>query len=532
MLLKRNVWNWLILFSLLMMLMAVRSPQPAQAQTPGVNLLRNGDFEEGDITWPMQDGIPEVQIAPGWRGFYVDNPPAYAVVPYACMDKPNCSYWRRPEFRDVKSGEFAYRVHQGWRAQKYFSFSGQHEAGLYQQVSGITPGTPLRFTAHMMTWSCMASAEQWNVCPTGHLSNNPAPMHTKVGIDPTGGTNPWAGTVIWSPEISAIDTWTLFAVEAQAVNSTVTVFTYSRANWHDYIFRVHNDVYVDTAALVVIGETPETPAPPPPTQESPVDVTPVPTPTPAATPPPRSDGAVVHIVSSGDTLSAIARRYNVPADQIIALNNIANPSILVVGQELVISRPGGVVAPPPQPTVAPTETPSPTPVDVTTPITLPLPTQEPSEPLPVALSGQLCLLAYSDSNADGVRQPEEPLLPGVTFTIQGDNQPLLYTTTGIQEPFCFTDLPVGTYQVIAQVSAADAAMIANAYSVVISPDAPLELALGFSQNIPEVADAVVPEPTVAPEAPAAAVSPWSIVLSVFGVVCLLGSGGLFLVRRR
>ena len=36
----------------------------------GVNLLRNGDFEAGaGEAWPFQDGIPEVQVAPGWRAF-------------------------------------------------------------------------------------------------------------------------------------------------------------------------------------------------------------------------------------------------------------------------------------------------------------------------------------------------------------------------------------------------------------------------------------------------------------------------------
>ncbi len=527
---KCGFWNWIVLLSWLLAGLAVYAPQPVQAQAPGENLLTNGDFEGGGATWPLQDGISEVQIAPGWRAFFVDQPPAYAAIPYPCMENPGaCGYWRRPEFRDVKITEYAERVHQGTRAQKYFSFNGQHEAGLYQQVSNITPGTWLRFSAHMITWSCMASAERWNHCPTGSRSNNPAPMHTKVGIDPTGGTNPWAATVIWSPELSAIDNWTLFAVEAQAVNSTVTVFTYSRADWDDHIYRVHNDVYVDTAALVVIGETP------PPAQDAPPAAVPQPVeyiPGPTATPQP--DGTVVHTVRSGDTLFAIALDYKVPPEQITTLNNITTASLLAIGQELVISRPGGVPAPAPQPTAAPVEA-TVAPLGITPPITLPVPTQENATQVAALLAGnRLCLLAYQDANADGLHQAEEALLPGVTFTIQGLSEQWQYTTNGMQEPFCFTDLATGQYQVVAQASAGYAATIANAYMLVLNPGTQLELAMGFSQNPSEPGERAALEAPVTPETPTAkSASPLPLILGALGVVCLIGAGGvgLFVLRR-
>jgi hypothetical protein len=189
----------------LWMLMLTIGPGLAavSAQQGGTNLLVNGDFEwwDWDIrSWPLQDGIPEVQICPGWRAFYVDNAPENVPVP----DK-----WKRPEFRDVKSEEYAYRVHSGRLAQKYFTFGGQHIAGLYQQVGGITPGTPLRFSAYMQTWSCMAG-DQWNICPTGHLSNSPSPMHTKVGMTRPAAPIPGAGTVVWEFGDQRLRVWTLF----------------------------------------------------------------------------------------------------------------------------------------------------------------------------------------------------------------------------------------------------------------------------------------------------------------------------------
>lgn len=313
-----------------------------QAQQGGTNLLANGGFEWWDPTtavWPFQDGIPEVQVCPGWRAFYVDNPPSYAQVP---------QYWRRPEFRDVKAGEYPGRVRSGNLAAKYFSFAGQHEAGFYQQVSGIAPGTPLRFSVYMQTWSCMPNPDAWNICPTKDKSNEPAPMHTRVGIDPTGGTNPWSANVVWSWEINAYDTWTYFQVEANAQNSTVTVFTYSRPDWTDTWFRVHNDVYVDDASLVALDEVlptatlePVAPVEPTATLDPSLPTsTPAPAATPAPTATPRPDGATVHVVQEGDTLGAIALQYQVSVATLLQLNGLTDSNRLSIGQELVIAVPG------------------------------------------------------------------------------------------------------------------------------------------------------------------------------------------------
>jgi hypothetical protein len=279
------------------------APVGAQQPTNPTNLLTNGDFEAWDWnvnSWPLQDGISEIQVCPGWRAYYVDNPPPNVPLPES---------WKRPEFRDVKAAEFPNRVRSGFLAQKYFSFGGQHIAGLMQQVGGIAPGTPLRFSAYMMTWGCMAGEGEWNVCPTGDKSNNPSPMHTRIGIDPTGGTNPWAASVVWSAEREAYDQWTLFQVDATAQNSTVTVFTYSHADWFDSVFRIHNDVYIDDASLIALNETPAPPptatsAPPMDTPVSAPEDTPAPEPTsssPTATPQPTATATMTPTVTSTST---------------------------------------------------------------------------------------------------------------------------------------------------------------------------------------------------------------------------------------
>lgn len=44
----------------------------------------------------------------------------------------------------------------------------------------------------------------------------------------------------------------------------------------------------------------------------------------------------VHIVQSGESLTAIAQQYGVSAEEVISFNNISNPDAIYVGQELVI----------------------------------------------------------------------------------------------------------------------------------------------------------------------------------------------------
>ncbi len=63
-------------------------------------------------------------------------------------------------------------------------------------------------------------------------------------------------------------------------------------------------------------------------------VIPLPSPTPTATPTP--EGARIHVVKSGETLFSIAQRYGVTLAALSQANGIMDPTILRVGQQLVI----------------------------------------------------------------------------------------------------------------------------------------------------------------------------------------------------
>lgn len=186
---------------------------------------------------------------------------------------------RMPEFKP--SAPYKDRIHGGGNSQQYFTYHGTHIAGIYQTVSGIQPGSKVRFTIWAQAWA--SNKDDANSSADG------GPMHMKVGIDPTGGTNPWSGSVVWSGEQNPLDNWSAFAVEAVARNNKVTVFTYSAP---DYPTK-HNDVYWDDASLTVVAQpipptsTPRPYVPPtrvPSTPTSTPTITPTPTNTPTATP--------------------------------------------------------------------------------------------------------------------------------------------------------------------------------------------------------------------------------------------------------
>ncbi len=371
--------------------LTLAAPFASHAQTPGQNLLTDGDFEAP--AWRAQDGIGELVIAPGWRAWYVDigQIRSYVKQPSNCDTSDPACYWMRPEFNSADFAAFPNRVHNGFKAQKYFSYGRMHEGGLYKQVIGIQPDATLRFSIFMQAWQCSVPA----ACgQNGSRSDAPAEMHLRVGIDPYGGTDPFGANVIWSPEKPAFDHWVQFSVQAQAKNSAVTVFTHSRAEW-DWP-RVNNDVYLDDASLTVVGEGTAQPT-----------GSPAPTITPANTLTPRADGAIVHIVGPTDTLYGISLQYGVSYDDLLQLNNLSRTSILNIGQPIVVKAGMGTVvgsstplaaatsAPPKEtPTLAPTLAPAVTPTPLP-PAAAPTDAAQPSQPAQDRSNTTLVLVAVA-----------------------------------------------------------------------------------------------------------------------------------------
>ena len=174
--------------------------QTAMAQEP-VNLLENGDFTE----------TSSGGIAAGWTPFAISDehaPPHYHL---ATVDGRQVQQW-----------------------------SGDGLAGVYQQVT-VEAGTAVRLEATTRAWS--TSGESPGV------SQEPAWVRQRVGLDPLGGTDPLASTVMWSAPGQLLDTWGTLAVETYAEAATVTVFLSAYPNAP----RRHNDIYFDAARLFVVA---------------------------------------------------------------------------------------------------------------------------------------------------------------------------------------------------------------------------------------------------------------------------------------
>ncbi len=141
-------------------------------------------------------------------------------------------------------------MRSGATALKYFNFYARNEsAGVYQRVTGISPGQWLAFTLWTQVWTsnCDASVLPDDVPSSGYEPGN---LEARICIDTDGGALDFdQGTVcsdfvrepIW-------DKYTQIRVSAPAAASEVNVVLNTRAEWSVK----HNDTYADDAALFAV----------------------------------------------------------------------------------------------------------------------------------------------------------------------------------------------------------------------------------------------------------------------------------------
>ena len=249
----------------------------------GESLLRNGGFEAewGDERSHNCLVVPEggdpydytrgnIFTPPGWITWYRHQPGS----------------WDQPEVRDAWASLDPRRARGGEKGVVLFTFYRKHDAGFLQKVQ-VTPGQRLRLTTWAHAWSnhAMESGRpddpEWSdgagkqvvAWPAGGLPSDTGlpqedakPNFTfRVGIDPSGGTNPLAPSVVWGLGYHIYNGYCLeLAVEAVAQAGEVTIFLRSSTLW---AFK-HNDAYWDDAMLEVVGEGPP-PEPEPPPKDPP-----------------------------------------------------------------------------------------------------------------------------------------------------------------------------------------------------------------------------------------------------------------------
>jgi hypothetical protein len=467
-----KMWITLLIGSVLIVsLGAAWLPARRVTAQQTVNLLENpsfeGDFEircsfPGGKPWiavPCDGPLPSrpwqtVRMAKGWSAWW--QPPNedrsakdfYDTFPNYCgqLAPGDCVAWHMPEYSDTRSmPQDPPRIRSGENSQKYFTFWSVHEGGVYQVVEGIRPGTALRFSIYMQAWS---ATKLNGVEPNPHFSFGQTGMHMKIGIDPTGGTDPWSKDIVWSAEKDVYDQFERYEVQAVARSNKVTVFTHSRPENP----MEHNDVYLDDADLAAVGGgySPSIVVNPPPAMVA-VEGKP------AAS----NGGRISHVVMPGDTLFALALQYGVPVDQIMALNGLKPDSRIEIGRELIIALPA------PKP-------PAPTDQVAGNPF---VSTGETGSG-----RGTVCVRAFVDRDNNGLLVAGElPLAVGGLHlsVLNAQNELVADRTLDTADgETCFTDLPATTYRVLADPPSGYRATQQRRWSISLTSDAIIAVPFG------------------------------------------------------
>jgi hypothetical protein len=183
---------------------------PTPTPLPPVNLIGNPGFEDGAV---KETG--DLTVPVGWH------------VWSSCSGVIHSELEAHPP--QVRSGTFAARVWQSYNTC---------QMGFYQQVN-VTSGKSYQFTAYGFSWSTgnpvVGSASQ-------------ATMKMWIGIDPNGGANPLAASIVWSDPQAAMDAYGIFSISAVAKSGVITVVLRSAPDWG----MARNDTFWDDTSLFMV----------------------------------------------------------------------------------------------------------------------------------------------------------------------------------------------------------------------------------------------------------------------------------------
>lgn len=526
------------LLVLLTLLLAVAGV-PVGAQDGG-NLLRDGSFE-GSYTGR---GSGDLNIPADWNIWVAEPTGQYTNI------RPTAFPHRGPD-PDPQQGTMAINFDRAWST---------YTVAVYQQVS-VAEGSNVRGTAYGYLHTCLVPEDNQKCNSSTQFG-----AYIKVGIDPNGGTNPNDSDIVWSGNSSPHDTWQQLAVEATATAGTVTFFIYTSQSTFgsaDNNVEAHlNRTYFDNASLTLAGgggavagsgdsggsggQQQQAAPPPPPAAVGRVTAQDE-----------RDDGSIVHVVQPGNTIDSIAVAYGVTRQDIMALNNISDPRIIQIGQELII-REGdgssndedegdsdggeegdngeeGEEADPDREYLDPEDA-EPAPV-VSVASGKVLPARDPA-----ATSASVCVMLFDDANQNRIQEDGEPLLSGGNITLRNSGSEAgSHTTDGASEPHCFQELASGEYVTVASAPSGYGLTTPNQFRVRANPGTTVNVVFGAAQGVvpamipPPDASLPVEEPEVAPQAepenPLLANS-GLIVFGLAGLVLVIGTGASLIMGRR
>ncbi|MEM7111683.1 MAG: LysM peptidoglycan-binding domain-containing protein [Chloroflexota bacterium] len=207
-------------------------------------------------------------------------------------------------------------------------------------------------------------------------------------------------------------------------------------------------------------------------------------------PTPDAEGIIYIDVQSNDSLWSIAARAGLSLAELLELNGLGEDAVIQPGDRLIVGR----VTP------MPTETPEPT-VTATLPPPTPRPTEGPNKTA-------VCLLAFDDTNQNGIQDADEPLKAGVVFTVFNDAAVVgNYVTDAVSEPYCLEGLQPGNYQITRSVDANETLTTDGNWTLLLAKDAVLTQAFGSFEGTAVSPIDVDPTVVVPTSPPAAIVTP-------------------------
>ena len=201
--------------------------------------LQNGSFEGGCSYWrDPATGKPHdsVDVPDGWVFFW------------------DPSLYKLPEVRVIKDEEpylAPRRIYSGTQALRWFTLYSNGDIGVLQQVPAET-GHLYRAQGFAHVWYSQRDnpyLSEWkDLYGIWHVILNGDPgMEIMIGIDPTGGQDPWSVDVVWTGK-NIYEEYGKVTVQATAEAPTVTVFIRART---DDPFK-HTDAYWDEVSLEVL----------------------------------------------------------------------------------------------------------------------------------------------------------------------------------------------------------------------------------------------------------------------------------------
>ena len=208
---------------------------------PDFQLLVNPGMEIYDPPYAQYQGV-DCQVALGWQRFWYNSPEPVWMDTRVFDRNLGCNCWVE-------------RI-EGSTSQLLFS-TEPYTAGLQQQVTGLLPGVGYGFHAAMLT-----------IFQTSAGGAADGTMIKQIGIDPTGGSDPRAPTVVWSePDDHDEGPWDIDQrVAAFAESPTMTVFIRVISPYPAGQAPYLNLSFLDSA---ILAQTPTVRASSPPSSEEP-----------------------------------------------------------------------------------------------------------------------------------------------------------------------------------------------------------------------------------------------------------------------